>query len=163
MMATDLPDEELVYQHCKDIINGEKAQLVLEKTIISHLKSHRSFIKPLNDCFSTIKIAKVVERLLRENVFDSQTVARDRFPRLFHNKLAQSLATDASEIDASDVESVDASETILTPNEDENNGADSVDECSDLEKDTRQQEDNISNITVTEYVYRYTNQLKSSA
>ena len=156
-MANDTPDEKSVYLHCKDIINGEKAELSLEKTIISHLKKHRCFIKPLNDRFSTRKVAKVVDKLLRENVFDSPSVAKSRYPELFVGCGAQDLSAGGSETDDVVVEGVAASEVMLTPREDESDGLGFFNDWPETGRATtndRGQGAGQPNTILTEYVYR---------
>ena len=153
-MTTNTPDEKLVYLHCKDIINGDLAQLSLQKAITSHLKKHRDYTKPLRDKFSTIQIAKVVERLLRENVFDSPSVAEDRFPELIPDKID----VDASEADAVTAVSVETSAGVFTPDEDGSYTLDFVDGHHGLKyadnKDLHDPEIHILNSAVTEYVIR---------
>ena len=157
-MTTDTPDEMLVYLFCKGIINGDVAQLSQQKQIISHLKKYRKSIKPLSDDFSTIKIAKVVEKLLRENVFDSPSVAKSRFPELFPASEADKVDVDASEADAVTAVSVETSAGVFTPDEDGSYTLDFVDGHHGLKyannKDLHDPEIDTLNSAVTEYVIR---------
>lgn len=96
-MATRLPDQRLVYLHCRSLFDGVNAQLRREKSILRILKSHKTSIVFLTQEFSLEAICSIAKGLLQEGIFESTSRARLRFPEVFETTAAQRSERVASE------------------------------------------------------------------
>lgn len=96
-MAKRLPDQRLVYLHCRSLFEGANAQLRREKSIRRSLEAHQASINFLTQEFSLDVITSVAKELLQEGIFESTSRAKLRFPELFETTPAQNLERAASE------------------------------------------------------------------
>lgn len=96
-MAKRLPDQRLVYLHCRSLFEGAMAQLRREKSIRPVLKANQASISFLTEEFSIDVITSVAKELLQDGIFESTSRAKLRFPELFETTPAQNLERAASE------------------------------------------------------------------
>ena len=119
MMAQRLPDQRLVYLHCRSIFHGTNAQLRQIKSIRRILETRRASIHFLTKDFSLDIIASVAKDLLQEGIFESTSKARLRFPEVFETTPAQKSERAASEAEAARSEALAIERaTQLSDNED---------------------------------------------
>lgn len=96
-MATRLPDQRLVYLHCRSLFDGVNAQLRQKKHIRRILQANKTSIVILTQEFSVDAICSVAKELLQDGIFESTSKARLRFPEVFETTAAQKSARVASE------------------------------------------------------------------
>lgn len=114
MAQKELPDERLVYLHCRSIFSKDKSQVRREKVITKLLESQRASIKILTKEFKLAAIAAVAKHLLEQRVFESLPRAKLKFPELFQPSETQEAERAASEEEALRAESEAAHEVVLT-------------------------------------------------
>jgi hypothetical protein len=116
---TPLPDQGLVYLNCSSIFNKANAQIRQQKKIVQVLSQHQNSIKTLTKDFSIEAIAAVVKRLLHQQIFDSNPLAKLHFPEFFQPSEAQEAEAEAevSEAEVARLEAEAVQETVVTSDE----------------------------------------------
>ncbi|KAK7575365.1 hypothetical protein V3481_017327 [Fusarium oxysporum f. sp. vasinfectum] len=88
-------DDQIIYQATKDIFIGQKAKFrklgPVKKSIGSHLWKG-SLIRQLVTQYGADAIHQPVLKLLSDRVFESTSIASERFPDLFEPSTAQAAA-----------------------------------------------------------------------
>ena len=114
MTQKKLPDERLVYLHCKSIFSEANSQVRREKVVTKLLESQRASIKILTKEFNLAAIAVVAKDLLEQRIFESLPLAKRKFPDLFQPSKKQEADRVASEKEALRGESKAAQEIAST-------------------------------------------------
>ena len=122
------PDGRLVYLHCSSIFRGANAQVRKLKKIVQLLQQHKASIEILTREFSLPAIAAVVKELLEDQIFESLSRARLRYPELFQPSETREAEREASETEVIRMEAEAAQDIVLTSDDE------GADECLEYEQ-----------------------------
>ena len=105
-MASNIPDERLVYLSLKNVFRGTDAKLRVSKKIRqfieNHLEEHREDrqIRALIDEHNIESVCNVARTLLHDEIFESTQKAKIRFPEVFDVSPVQSAEREVSAVEA---------------------------------------------------------------
>ena len=114
MTKQKLPDEKLVYIHCRSIFSDINSQVRKEKAVTKLLESQKASIKVLTKEFNLETIAVVAKGLLEQRIFESIPRAKLKFPELFRIAEKKEAERAASEKKALRAQSKAAHEIVST-------------------------------------------------
>lgn len=99
-MVQNDPDERLIYLACRNIFHGSNSSVRKRKQVMNLIKRNQPVLTDILREYNIDRTCNVVQRLLRDQVFQSSVRAKIRFPELFNVSPAQSADREASEAEA---------------------------------------------------------------
>ncbi|RAL03041.1 uncharacterized protein BO80DRAFT_500793 [Aspergillus ibericus CBS 121593] len=99
-MAQNDLDERLVYLTCRHIFQGSNSSVRKRKQVMNLIHRNQPGLTDILREYNIDRTCNVVQRLLRDQVFQSSVRAKIRFPELFDVSPAQSADREASEAEA---------------------------------------------------------------